>query len=268
MSAQALIEQEGSKIITLPTFAGGETAHSRQIALAVEEDRLDDARKMLDALKREQQRKLESLPLHRRTRFFVKCAKETGVRTAALVYLATIMSANLPAHRRHWHQKAEWFGKQIGLSRSGLLRVKESKLLAKWLKVEPTPRGLLMMPTRTSFAELKKSRESSHNTLGFFFPSLARVLGVNASVVYRLMRARDEQDGKQRVLGPEGVARRLPWLSVGSARIELTRLYQRGILQRKPSSIGRSCLYYWRKRTAEEAQERIKQAKVRAQKSK
>ena len=40
-----------------------------------------------------------------------------------------------------------------------------------------------MMPTRASFAELSKGQEKSHETIGFFFPSLARILGSNGSMI-------------------------------------------------------------------------------------
>jgi hypothetical protein len=252
----------------------------RKIANALAQNRLDAAKKLLDGLIEEKEKRVftgHAVPLHRRTRFFASLAKETGcVRLAALVYLAVVKSVKLPPHVRRWHAKAEWWGKQVGLSRAGVLRhfnpnvynrdpqKREAKLafrkaklviLSKWVKATPTHRGLLLRPTRAAYAEYKKAQQdgeqSRHGRVGFFCPSLARLLGMNGSIIYRLMKTPDA-DGNRRRLGALGIAKRLPWIGIEAARIELTRLYQIGLLQRHEGCIWRGYIYYFRRRTAKD----------------
>ncbi|MGO8930724.1 MAG: hypothetical protein ACLQU3_28025 [Limisphaerales bacterium] len=200
----------------------------------------------------------------RRTRFFARYAEQYNVRFSALLLLVAVYTRRKyiqgnRGRKAGWHNTAEWFSKQIGVTPLQLRRlVREGKQegLLDWTR---TGRGLLIWITkRAVYAELAKDGQDDERICGYYYPRLAAVLGLNGSMIYCLLKEPDENaDGEYRKVAPGRVAVCYPWLSERNARSELERLYQRGVIQREKSKYQWGAgqvgyRYFWRKRTKED----------------
>jgi hypothetical protein len=183
-----------------------------------------------------QNRRVNPVLLRRRTRFFTALAAEYGVRLSALLFLVAWNTRShhekgLRGRKAAWHGTADWFARQIGLSRPHLFRLVKEGAWHGLLDWQRTGRGILVwISARKVLAELKRVGQDEYAT-GYYYLRRARLLGINGSIIYGILKEFHAR-GQGRTLGAEAVVALLPWLTKEAARKELERLYQVGAIQR------------------------------------
>ena len=166
----------------------------------------------------------------RRTRFFVAYA-DHGIRLSALLFLVAshtrrAWKAGKRGQGAGWRNTAEWFGAQIGISGRQIHRlVREGKNL-RLLDFLRTRRGLLLWVSRNVHAIPEVDREDEFH-VGHYYLRLARLLGINGSILYRFLKVTDDYGDWRRLTG-QSAAHRFRWLSQKAASVELHRLFRRG----------------------------------------
>lgn len=203
--------------------------------------------------------------ISRRTRFFIRYAKEYSVRFSALLLLVVAHTARkFTSGKRgkaaQWHKPAEWYAHQLDIDRRQYFRLLDQARKEGFLLTARTPRGVSVWVKKlslyTEFFDDRKTTDEGKRTLGFYFQRRARVLGLNGSMIYGLLKEPDEED-EYRKVHPLRVTKALPWLSERDARFHLEQLWQRGAIQREKSTFQAAAgrigyRYYWQPRKQED----------------
>gem|GEM_PF-2747399 len=206
-----------------------------------------------------------NLNLSRRTRFFVKYAKEINPRVSALLFLlANYTRTRFKQGKRGescaWHCTAKWLGEQLGLTTRSVYWLLHHPAVRQKIAFKRTVRGLLIwLIDQDVYAELRRSLEANDNfdmtgewtvrvvkekktpdgedrveikhRPGYYDVDVSRVLGINGGIIYLFLR--DAMLNKNtRTWSPASIAKCLPWLNENSARYELRALYQSGYVER------------------------------------
>jgi hypothetical protein len=205
-------------------------------------------------------REARDRPLHNRARFLPETARGVGPRLAAMLFLLCHNTRSERAKGKRgkacaWHQSVPWWASQIGVSDRQVRRLFASGKQMKLLDYESTGRGILAWTTHKRIFN-EYARCSNGWGFGLYWKPLARVLGIGGSAIYALLKQPDE-DGQRRKLHPDGIAYRLPWLTVRAVEMECIRLWQVGALRRKKYGgpwYGARYVYtyFWSPRTAED----------------
>lgn len=195
----------------------------------------------------------------RRTRFFVAYANH-GIRLSALLFLVASHTrrrwkAGERGRKAGWRNTAEWFGVQIGVSGRQVYRLVGKAKKLQLLDHLRTRRGLLVwIENRKVYAQPTENEEAKFN-VGHYYLRLARLLGINGSILYRFLKITDPEGGRKRLAG-QSAAHRFPWLSQRAATVELHRLFCAGVIQRERARFALSAnadwMYFWRERTQED----------------
>jgi len=187
---------------------------------------------------------IEGDALSGRTRFFIRYAKEHGVHLSAFLFL--IAHYTRSEHRKGkrgrdcgWHQNVKWFAKQLGVTRRTMLRLIARAKVRRLLGVKRTTRGLLVwVHAKGVYTELK----ADGYVIGHYWHALVDEMGLNASIIFMLLKQKDVE-GKQRRLGVEGIAHRLPWMSIREIRYALDHLVKHKFLNRYMAQVSTAFLY-------------------------
>jgi hypothetical protein len=194
----------------------------------------------------------------RRTRFYV-CYAEHGIHLSALLFLVASYTrrrwnAGKRGQQAGWRNTAEWFGAQLGIGERQVRRLVAHGKQLQLLDYLRTRRGLLVWLKAKVYAKPDINKEDEFN-IGHYYLRLARLLGLNASILFRFLKISDE-DGNRKRLTAQGAAHRFPWLSQKGASVELHRLFCAGAIQRERARLALSAnadwMYYWRQRTQED----------------
>lgn len=197
----------------------------------------------------------------KRTRFFVKYAKESNPRISALLFLLAYNTRSEYARgaryeKCHWHCTAQWLGEQLGVTKHAIYKIIGQAVHNKQLKFDKTPRGLrLWLANRRIYSELKRALhdlEHEHYLLGYYDLRLSRILGINGSILYQYLK-KTAESGEDRTYTPVGLARCFPWMTEKSISYELAALWKCGYLARKKAEWhaekGRiGWRYFWQSR--------------------
>ena len=179
-----------------------------------------------------------NIRVQRRTRFIIKYAVKHSIRLSALLLLIAAHTrrkyrAGKQGHSAAWHHTTEWFAKSIGVGPKQLSRLLRAGRASKLLDWTRTGRGLLVWLTDQSvYAELAKDGQIDETVVGYYYPRMASVLGLNGSMIYSLLKEPNNEGDRRRV-NSKRVVSCLPWLTEETARKELEVLYQRGAVQRE-----------------------------------
>jgi hypothetical protein len=193
----------------------------------------------------------------RRTRFFVTYANQHGVRLSALLFLLASHTrrrweAGERGRKAGWRDTAKRFGEQIGVSGRQVYRLVGKGKKLQLLDHLRTRRGLLVWITNRKVYAQPTENAVDKFCVGHYYLRLARLLGINGSILYRFLRITDAEGGRRKLTG-QSAAHRFPWLSDKAASIELLRLFRSGIIQRERARFALSTnadwMYFWHERT-------------------
>ena len=207
----------------------------------------------------------------RRTRFFVKYAKEFNPRLSALLFLLAhnTRSAYADGSRNQkcsWHCTAQWLGEQLGITKAAVYKLVHAARQYDLLDFDRTPRGMrLWLTNRRVYAELNKALndvERATYPLGHYDLRLSRVLGINGSILYQFLKKAYEEDGADHTYAPAGLARCFPWMDEKSIRYELHTLHSCGYIGRAAAQwhVERGRIgwrYFWQPRKDRSLQREI-----------
>ncbi len=205
----------------------------------------------------------------RRTRFFVEYAKH-GIRLSALQFLLASHTerswrAGKRSQQAGWRQTAEWFGSQIGVSGRQIYRLVQQGKASGLLDYVRSRRGMVIWIKNRKVYALSRGNEEDEFNVGHYHLRLARLLGINGSILYRFLKTTDEEGNRKRLTG-QSAAHRFGWLSQRAASMELQRLFQAGAIQRQRAKFSLSAnaewAYYWRHRTQEDREKWRSHAKA------
>lgn len=178
-------------------------------------------------------------------RFFAHLARSHNVRLSALVLYVVActrqrFNAGLRDRRAAWHMSEADFGAQIDAGEKQVSRLLRKAKAAGLLNFTRTCRGVLVWvpdsPDNRALYTLDWSDEGDAR-IGRFHPRLARLLGLNASILYLFNRYHSRTgDGCRR--GPRGYATVLPWMRPAVVAKELAMLLEMGLLHRDREDCG------------------------------
>jgi hypothetical protein len=202
-----------------------------------------------------------------RTQFFYKYARHYSVRYSALLYVVAVKTwANytldgLRGEKSGFVASTERWGKWIGCSRHNIFYLVKKAKKNGHLNFDRRMRGLkVWISNRSLWAELNRARkhklEGREPLLGYYNLRLARVLGVNGSIVVCLLR-KVGANGEDRAVMGATLERWFPWMTANAWRKELEKLFNAGAIHRTKYDFvqreGRcGYQYFLAKRTSED----------------
>jgi hypothetical protein len=167
-------------------------------------------------------------------RFFACLAAKYSVRLSALCFYVVV---NTRTKRRkdksaQWRKKAEDVAKEIGSSTHHVYWLLEKAKAAGLLDYTRTPRQSVMWVTdATLYDEYDAGTQDKLETrIGRFEPKLAKVLGLNGSLLYSFTKYHtDRDDGCRR--DHRGFKMKYSWMAEETVRKELARLIELEVLK-------------------------------------
>jgi hypothetical protein len=203
----------------------------------------------------------------RRTRFFIKYAKDYSIRLSALLFIVAAHTQKRYREgkrnvRAGWHNTADWYSSQLGIGVRQVHRLVKEGVRAGLLGYQSTGRGMLLWIKKSAiYTELDKNKTYTENgretrTLGFYYLNRAKALGINGSIIYCFLRDPDYNDNTRRT-NSKRIAHLFPWIKESEARKELEKLFSIGAIHRSQPHLqlahGRiGYQYYYSNRNTED----------------